>query len=79
MILILTALCVCLSWAQLTGEIVDFQLVQADLTNGEETTYTINFQPIGAIPAKGTIKIGWPDQVQVTENFSCQVNRLFAD
>ena len=62
MLYILTALSVCLFAAgELTGEITDFSLVQSDMKESAETTYTINFQPITAIPAAGSLKIGWPD------------------
>lgn len=44
-------------------------------------TYTVSLTPINAIPSTGSIQIGWPSQISVTDFFACQVrtNRLFTD
>ena len=44
------------------------------------TTYTIDFTPINAIPKSGSIQISWPQQVEVTSDFTCQVrtNKKFS-
>jgi hypothetical protein len=64
----------------LVANIQKYKLNQGNISVSAETIYTIDFTPINAIPKTGSIQISWPQQVEVTSDFTCTVrtNRLFS-
>jgi len=64
------------------AQIVTYNLFQDSLQNGAANNYTITFDPVNALPATGSIKLVYPNQITLPDGAltKCFVttNRLFA-